>query len=239
MYDRMSVEPLQMLKPKARDLIMQLLQHDQLHRPTAEVALDHEWFEQRDSDDSPPLTPLSPTKSGRTLLRKAKSSLTRACSFHKVERFQRAILRLVAHYLQEKELMLLKALFDTIDTDHKGSLSQAEIRSAVQKAEMNINEADLVQAFIALDADGTGKVHYTEWLAATIRKSALISEKVTREVFSFFDSDNSGKINRDELRQVLGEEFGDRLLQVGDVSGDEELDWEEFKDVVANIAEAH
>jgi len=67
------------------------------------------------------------------------------------------------------------------------------------------------------------------------------------EAFSFFDKDSSGKLKKSEIVKLLKEAeingfirglVGSKLIDGYDQSGDELIDWEEFKAAVDKIDEA-
>lgn len=64
------------------------------------------------------------------------------------------------------------------------------------------------------------------------------------EAFSFFDADSSGKLKKSEIVKLLKEAeingfirglVGSKLIEGYDQSGDELIDWEEFKTAVDKI----
>lgn len=67
------------------------------------------------------------------------------------------------------------------------------------------------------------------------------------EAFAFFDADSSGKLKKSEIVKLLKEAeingfirglVGSKLIEGYDQSGDELIDWEEFKTAVDKIDHA-
>merc|ERR1712048_1339027 len=75
-----------------------------------------------------------------------------------------------------------------------------------------------------------------EWLSGTLEPTSLASEKVMKDMFDFFDIDSDDKISVDELIQVLGDSEAENITRDADTSGDSQLEYEEFKTLMLQIA---
>jgi hypothetical protein len=80
--------------------------------------------------------------------------------------------------------------------------------------------------------DGTGKIRYTEFLAATIEAQGAISEERLAEAFDRMDADDSGFISKENLRELLGEEFPqseiDCIIDEADLTRNGKISYSEF-----------
>mmetsp|Transcript_49650 Transcript_49650/g.106391 ORF Transcript_49650/g.106391 Transcript_49650/m.106391 type:complete len:576 (+) Transcript_49650:64-1791(+) len=211
----------------ACDLICKLLDVDEGSRIDAHQALEQRWLQVQEVS-------LPPTPQAKP--RSLPEVLSQAAHFRSSLRFQRAILRLVAHYSHEQDVAGLQQRFEALDVNQNGFLSKQELQSAIADGGFDMPDSDFESVFRAVDADGDGHVSFTEWLSATIRPSTIVSEQVEKEVFAFFDQDKSGTISRVELEQVLGKEFAASMLQTCDRSGDGIISWSEFTDLMRRIA---
>lgn len=214
-----------------KDLIMGLLHRDVSKRLSAEAALHHEYFRvPSTASSSNHNTPKTTPKSMRGILKQV-------CSFARYTRFERAILTLVAHDIQVKEVEDLRAAFISLDSSRAGWLSRDGVCAALKASGIKLNKEELETAFEALDPDGDDKVQYTDWLAATIRPATLTSERAMKEIFDFFDIHGVGKVNRADIAEVLGEEVLGTDLPLGvtlDSNGD--ISWEQFQGLLTQVA---
>merc|ERR1719401_498483 len=113
MFKELPMAPLEQadVPTEARELVLGLLEVNEERRLDARTALAHPWL---DDVAMPP----APTPSGQGRRRTIGEVLRHACTFRAQARFQRAILRLVAHYLHEHDVESLKERFETLDLDH-------------------------------------------------------------------------------------------------------------------------
>lgn len=99
------------------------------------------------------------------------------------------------------------------------------------------------------DTDGGGMIEYTEFLAACMDKRTIIREEVVWEAFRVFDSDGSGTITKkellkiltgnsgDKIRQTYGSKAVDNFLEEYDVTGDAQIDFDEFMEMLQSVKE--
>jgi Ca2+-binding EF-hand superfamily protein len=57
------------------------------------------------------------------------------------------------------------------------------------------------------DVNKNNVINYTEFLAAAIETQGIIEEYRLAEAFDLMDTDDKGYISRDNLRQILGENW--------------------------------
>ena len=105
------------------------------------------------------------------------------------------------------------------------------------------NGETLLNILKAADTDNSGQIDYTEFLAATMDAQTFMRDDYLRTAFDMFDTDKSGKIDINEICELLGED-GMQDIQVSkeillkyisevDDNGDGEIDFEEFKTMMA------
>ncbi|XP_032258166.1 calmodulin-1-like [Phoca vitulina] len=104
----------------------------------------------------------------------------------------------------------------------------------------NPTEAEL-QDMMEADADGNGIIDFPEFLTMMARKMKdTDSEEEIREAFRVFDKDGNGYISAAELRHVmthsgekLADEEVDEMIRGADIDGDEQVNYEEFVQMMA------
>merc|ERR1712217_363553 len=161
-------------------------------------------------------------------------------SFSRMNKVKKAALTIVATQLSDQRIENLKNMFVSIDRNHDGTLSIAELKQGLKLAGVKIPK-DLAQVLEQVDTDGSGVLDYTEFIAATMDKKVCNQENVVWAAFRKFDVDGSGTIDVKELAKVFGDEelkeqmhlSGDphRLEEIFkeiDVNGDGFIDFEEF-----------
>ena len=91
----------------------------------------------------------------------------------------------------------------------------------------------IAEVFEAVDHDNTGRISYTEFLAAMLEGNCLVQEDELADAFDRLDSDDSGAITKDNLRQLLGNQFSASLVEEmiadADFKQNGTVDYEEFK----------
>jgi Ca2+-binding EF-hand superfamily protein len=144
----------------------------------------------------------------------------------------------------------LRALFQEVDTDGTGAITEAELASALEKLRLSGCAEKARQMIQQADANHNQKLEFVEFVAAmrsnvdsqlwkeyALNVDYHAASKVgTQEVFKKFDRDNSGSIGRSEFRSVChalepGMEEGtieEALLEL-DTDGDGEISLSEFK----------
>ncbi len=143
-----------------------------------------------------------------------------------------------------------RALFDTIDTVHDGTLDLAEFAKAlgVLGARSGADEGGLASfMFHAVDVDGTGRIGFREFLEWNLIMVCGSRDERLRFGFNICDFNNDGVVDRTELRTLIEsmfsvlsgltldahnpdiDEFVDRLFSGFDSDGDSKLTWEEYR----------
>lgn len=156
---------------------------------------------------------------------------------------------MIAQQIPDENLDDLRTLFSSLDAKHLGTLSVAQIESAIMSSGVTFeNKEELTSILWEMD-HGTGEVNYTHFLAGTMDRQKYMQEEALKTAFQVFDLDGNGKITKDELYQVLS---GDVSMETGlnnsltgagclalseieniikdvDLDGDGEIDFEEFR----------
>lgn len=149
---------------------------------------------------------------------------------------KRTTLSLIASRIPEDQIQTLRVAFSKMDKNGDGSLTFEELKQGMQEInEINLTEAELLDAMNVIDSNQNGLIDYTEFIAACLQSYNYLQESHLRSAFAYFDQDNSGQISADELRMclqsddfTLSEEQIQQLLEGVDTDGDGQIDYHEF-----------
>ena len=126
-----------------------------------------------------------------------------------------------------------------MDFDGNGCLSKGELSQAIAGASLASAAADIASwvelVFDSIDTDGSGEIEYSEYLTAALDEGSYRSDSAIQAAFRVFDIDNSGKVSAREFARVLDVMHEDIVTFMGefDADGDGEINFEEFKNIVA------
>nr|GMD69728.1 calcium-dependent protein kinase 17-like [Ipomoea batatas] len=187
-----SSDPWPAISPGAKDLVKKMLNSDHKQRLTALEVLNHPWIKE---DGEAPDTPLD------------NAVLDRLKQFRAMNKFKKVALRVIAGCLSEEEIMGLKDMLRTMDTDGSGTITLEELKQGLSKQGTKLSEYEVKQLMEAADADGNGTIDYEEFITATMQMNRMDREEHLYIAFQYFDKDNSGYITIEELEQAL-REFG-------------------------------
>lgn len=86
--------------------------------------------------------------------------------------------------------------------------------------------------FKGIDLDDSGDVHYVEFLAAVLESQGMITQERLADAFDRLDSDGKGYISKDDLKNILGVEYNDKLvnkmIEEADTMHDGRIFYDEF-----------
>ncbi|KAF8696950.1 hypothetical protein HU200_036595 [Digitaria exilis] len=205
-----SSDPWPSISNGAKDLVKKMLRQDPKERLTAAEILNHPWIRE---DGEAPDKPLDITVIGRMK------------QFRAMNKLKKLALKVVAENLSDEEIMGLKEMFRSLDTDNSGTITLEELRSGLPKLGTKISESEIRQLMEAVfssvaahailfpyscflfpkqaDVDGNGTIDYAEFISATMHLNRLEKEDHILKAFEYFDKDHSGYITVDELEEAL------------------------------------
>ncbi|AQK96755.1 Calcium-dependent protein kinase, isoform 2 [Zea mays] len=146
----------------------------------------------------------------------------------------------VAENLSDEEIMGLKEMFRSLDTDNSGTITLEELRSGLPKLGTKISESEIKQLMEAADVDGNGTIDYAEFISATMHLNRLEKEDHILKAFEYFDKDHSGYITVDELEEALKKyDMGDdktikEIIAEVDTDHDGRINYQEFVAMMRN-----
>ncbi|KMZ60204.1 Calcium-dependent protein kinase 3 [Zostera marina] len=207
------------ISTSAKELVKCMLQKDAKARLTAVQILDHPWVK-KDGEASD--TPLD------------NAVLSRMKQFRAMNKLKKVALKVIAQNLSEEEIMGLKEMFKSIDTDNNGMITLDELKAGLPKLGTKLSESEVMQYMEAADVDGNGSVDYMEFISATMHMNRMEREEHLYKAFEYFDGDRSGYITIEELEQALTKyNMGDEktikeIIAEVDTDNDGRINYEEF-----------
>ncbi|XP_068644575.1 calcium-dependent protein kinase 1-like [Aristolochia californica] len=212
-------DPWPSISSGAKELVKKMLRADPKERLSAIEVLNHPWV--RVGGDAPD----KPIDS---------AVLTRMKQFRAMNNLKKVALKVIAENLSEEEIMGLKEMFKSMDTDNSGSITFEELKAGLPKLGTKLSESEVRQLMEATDVDGNGTIDYIEFITATMHLNRMEKEEHLYTAFEYFDKDNSGYITVEELEQALkqynmgDEETIKEIIAEVDTDHDGRINYDEF-----------
>ena len=209
----------------AVDLIRQMLTIDPKKRISIGKALAHPWFRAHQRKEKSETIPFHIFNSLK--LYKAQDKL-----------WQEA-LKVIVRVLSNQQIADLRKWFISIDTNNSGSISAAELESAMKLSGYQIAQEEISDIIRNNTYLGEGKINYSDFLIATLDRKKLLDDEVLWQAFKHFDVDNDGIISFADLKAALlksGSEFTDHeidsSLGVLHLEEFEDADFDKFRELL-------
>ena len=189
-------QPFDKISDNAKDLIQKLLIMDTEKRINAQEALNHIWFKENRSKE------LFNQIYDENVIIKLIDNLKK---YKKTSIIQETALAYLVHnFPQMKDIINSGKLFNQIDLNGDGKISEQELYQGLSKRlKSDTLEEDVKKIFQNLDMDDNGTIEYEEFIRAAVTKEKFMGENVLRFAFRFFDKDNSGKIEFEEIEKIF------------------------------------
>ncbi|XP_031504052.1 calcium-dependent protein kinase 1-like [Nymphaea colorata] len=214
-----SDDPWPSISRDAIDLIKKMLKANPKERLSATEVLNHPWIKE---DGVAPDQPID------------IAVLSRMKQFHAMNKLKKVALKVIAERLSEEEIMGLKEMFKSMDTDNSGTITFEELKAGLPKLGTRISESEVRQLMEAADVDGDGTIDYIEFITATMHMNRMDKEDRLFKAFQYFDKDGSGYITSEELQQALEQyNMGDKnaireIIAEVDTDHDGRINYDEF-----------
>ncbi|KAI3792578.1 hypothetical protein L2E82_06461 [Cichorium intybus] len=212
-------EPWPSISSSAKDLVKKMLKSDPKERLTAVEVLNHPWMrEDGDASDKPIDIAV----------------LTRMKQFRAMNKLKKVALKVIAENLSEEEIIGLKEMFKSMDTDNSGTITFEELKAGLPKLGTKLSESEVRQLMEAADVDGNGTIDYIEFISATMHLNRVEREDHLYKAFEYFDKDKSGYITVEELEHALKKyNMGDEktikeIIAEVDTDHDGRINYDEF-----------
>ena len=145
-------------------------------------------------------------------------------------------------WLTAKQVEHIKTLFVTYDKDKDGKITNSEVVSTLRELHKDRSEEEIGYMMRILDLDCDKEVDFSEFLkmASLFASNNRMSEIQIRQLFRAFDKDKNGVLSAAEIKQLwslapsdenvkkLTDKEMNEMVQVMDINGDGQIDYEEF-----------
>ena len=231
--------PFDTISNNAKDLIQKLLNKDINLRITAQEALNHSWFKENNTKEI--LNEILNENVVTQLLNNLKK-------YKKISIIQETALAYLVHnFPQMKDVINSCKLFNQIDINGDGKISEEELYEGLSsRIKSDTLKEDIKQIFKNLDMDGNGFIEYEEFVRAAVSKEKFMGENVLKFAFRFFDKDNSGKIDYEEIEAIFKNSVIDKehvteslnkIIYEIDTNRDGKISFDEFVKVMKKMLE--
>ncbi|KAL9434524.1 hypothetical protein AB3S75_029211 [Citrus x aurantiifolia] len=214
-----SSDPWPNISSSAKDIVKKMMCADPKERLSAAEVLNHPWMRVDGDASDKPLD---------------IAVLTRMKQFRAMNKLKKVALKVIAENLSEEEIMGLKEMFKSMDTDNSGTITFEELKAGLPKLGTRLSESEVRQLMEAADVDGNGTIDYIEFITATMHMNRVEREEHLYKAFEYFDKDNSGYITMEELEHALKKyNMGDaktikEIIAEVDIDNDGRINYEEF-----------
>ncbi|CAN1743652.1 Calcium-dependent protein kinase 1 [Linum perenne] len=214
-----SSDPWPSISSSAKDLVKKMLAADPKERLSAAEVLNHPWMREDGDASDKPLD---------------IAVLSRMKQFRAMNKLKKVALKVIAESLSEEEIMGLKEMFKSMDTDNSGTITYEELKAGLPKLGTKLSESEVRQIMEAADVDGNGTIDYIEFITATMHMNRMEREDHLYKAFEYFDKDKSGYITMEELEHGLKQyNMGDpktikEIIAEVDTDNDGRINYEEF-----------
>jgi calcium-dependent protein kinase len=227
------------ISDEVKELIKELLLLNPKNRPSANSALKHCWFKNKQIREN--ICSLSNDD-----MIKFISNLKK---YNPENKLQQAVIGLIVYNLPHTdEINEIKKFFNYLDENRDGVISKNEFKrglSNMMTEEELKKELDII--FKTIDADNNGYIEYAEFIIGCIAKEQFVKkENLFRSAFGFFDKDSSGGItldelvyfffkNESELIREKNKQLLESILNEIDANRDGQISYKEFYNMMLKI----
>lgn len=216
---------------EAKELIKQLLVVDPKKRLSAQGALNHPWiknYKKRAQSGTGPQFDVN--------------VLLRLREYKGVSKLKQAATNMLVKMANKSQIENLKKDFEAIDKDGTHMITPEELKQAIKKSQIGIQDAEIDRIINEVDYHGNNKINYTEFIIATMDVKQFLDDSNLQAIFNQFDTDGSGTITKDniivamqKIGQTITQEDLDQIMQEHDLENNGVISLEEFKALMLGI----
>ena len=144
--------------------------------------------------------------------------------------------RILVTMMDKKDVEPLRRLFLEMDKDRTGFITSCELQQAMEQSNYNFSKKEINEIVSEVDLKQNGKINYTEFIAATLCVEKYMTDEKLHEIFMHFDVDDTAFITKNNIREAMtqmGQDITnqeiDQALGTHDITGDSQINFEEFK----------
>ncbi|ESR52682.1 calcium-dependent protein kinase 1 [Citrus sinensis] len=130
-----SSDPWPNISSSAKDIVKKMLRADPKERLSAAEVLNHPWMRVDGDASDKPLD---------------IAVLTRMKQFRAMNKLKKVALKVIAENLSEEEIMGLKEMFKSMDTDNSGTITFEELKAGLPKLGTRLSESEVRQLMEAV-----------------------------------------------------------------------------------------
>ena len=235
-YDLKS-PPFDTISQEAKDLIQSCLTMEVSKRISAEEALKHPFLKMNKAKEL--FNKIKNTDTIRKLVDNLKN-------YHSISVIQETALAYLVHnFPQKSDVINACKLFNMIDLNGDGKITQQELYEGLNKIlKTDTLKNDVAIIFKNIDMDDNKYIEYEEFVRGAVNKEKFLREEILRFAFRYFDKDGSGEITFDEIEAVFKQSITDKskvhenlkkIFGEVDLNGDGIITFEEFATVMRKM----
>jgi calcium-dependent protein kinase len=212
------------LSKQAKEFTQGLLNTNATDRLTAKSALAHPWLQEICKDRQP-------------LIKDPHHIVDSLSSWKSLPKLRRACLTMLAWSLSEEERAAFRDQFSALDSDHNGTISYAELRSAIVE-NYGVKESQVKDIFQELAPNSDDEIRYSDFIAALMsQRIEKVDDSLLETAFRRFDQNSSGYITPEKFSNVVGLEYEvvaatSLLLEADSQKKDGSIDLKDFVEYV-------
>ncbi|KAG6788265.1 hypothetical protein POTOM_004327 [Populus tomentosa] len=209
-----SSAPWPSISSSAKDLVKQMLRADPKERLSAVEVLNHPWMR----EDGAPDKPLD------------IAVLTRMKQFRAMNKLKKIALKVIAENLSEEEIMGLKEMFKSMDTDNNGTITFEELKAGLPKLGTKLSESEVRQLMEA-HTEQLSVILYIRCMFVSPFDDLFCGSDEIDELLFQADVDGNGTI--DYIEYITMEELEQALMKYN--MGDSKT----IKEIIAEVDTDH
>jgi calcium-dependent protein kinase len=217
-----------------QDLIKKLLKKDPNERPSAQEALNHEWFKK-----------FNPRRLFTNFKKEEmKPFIDNLCNFSFTKIHQLVIAFLVHNLPETESSQKILKLFRYFNESGNCELSKEELKKGLKEFKEGIEIDDkLDNIFKELDGDKNGFIEFEEFLRACIDKKEILNDKYLSYAFRFLDKQNKKLLSPQQIISAFFSEENNnalketmnKILSKNDYDKNGLISFEEFKNIIYSL----